>query len=200
MKLSARAWCEVIAAVLIVGGLALGAVNYHRQQMADATATATIKAKQEAEALINQQMATREKQYEAQLASLSQQRKDIASMTPQQIVVRVPQLMPTLPAPITAVTPTSAPPQVGDAIIPQADLKPMAEAAIDAQQCKLDLNKCRQDEGDDQQKLDLVNQQLKASETARKGGTFWNRMKHDGKLIGITAAVGVAAGYAAHHK
>ena len=200
MKLSARAWCEVIAAVLIVGGLALGAVNYHRQQLADATATATIKAKQQAEAQINQQMAEREKQYQAQLATLSQQRQDIAAMTPQQIVVRVPQLMPTLPAPIAAVTPTSAPPQVGDAIIPQADLKPMAEAALDAQQCKLDLNKCQQDEGDDQQKLDLVNQQLKASETARKGGTFWSRMKHDGKIIGITAAVAVAAGYAAHHK
>jgi hypothetical protein len=177
--------------------------------------------------LIAEQQTAAQKQIAAQMATanaeLAKERDDTAqalkdataklgaqraaAVTPDQLTQLIAQftgLKPTIVA-VPSATPGAAPTQI--ATLPASDLSKIADLATACQQCKLDLTAAqgenaslKQTVANDAQQLTAAQKEAKDWETAAKGGNFWSKLKHDSKVIAITALTAGAIGYAAAHR
>jgi len=134
--------------------------------------------------------AERQHDYEAKSAALPK-------MTPQQIVVKLPEYVPQATQPVTVLKPTDAAvtsgqAHVGDAIVPQQDIQPIAQALLDGKKCSADLVSCKESVGTWEGKYQTKSDEASRWETAAKGGSVWSRM---GKTA-LKVAIGVGIGYA----
>jgi hypothetical protein len=196
----------------IAGGIALalilGLYVYEQFQKSVQVKVAEVVAQhdREADAKLDQRMkalesadSQRQKDYEAKSASLQKQ-------TPQQIVVKLPEYVPQAKEPVTIVPPdykfsseggavdtTHLHP--GDAIVPQSDIKPIAQALLDGNKCAGDLAACGVQKDVWKQKYDVKTDEADRWQTAAKGGSIWKRVAKDILKIGV----GVGVGYALPH-
>lgn len=195
----------LVAIVLIA--LALASWREAKNDTAALKATMTTEAKVVVSASAHE--AATDKAADKAVAALETTRKSIR--TPSQAFKALPEAIP-LPVPLLVVPPAQdphggtsqlpAPPvaKAGDAIIPAADLQPLADFGIACQECKTKLDASTKDRADDALKLKAVTGERDAALADLKGGTFWKRVKRNGKMIVIGIAIGAAAGaVAAHH-
>lgn len=144
---------------------------------------------------------------QTQLTQLAQLKAKTVTTT--QIVRELPTVMP-LPAGDPVVHEVTAAqaaetanlpdaPKAGDLVIPAASAKDFFDAQVTCKQNAVQLNACTQVRADDEAIIAQQKNIITADETALKGGTFWHRVWHDAKLIGISAGVGVGVGYAVTH-
>jgi hypothetical protein len=82
--------------------------------------------------------------------------------------------------------------------IPSADLKPLYDYVQDCRECQAQLAAAKQNQLDDAAKLAALTRERAAAVTAAKGGTFWRRARRNAAWFAAGAALGAAAGYAAH--
>lgn len=119
----------------------------------------------------------------AQLAALAKQKQQV--ITVPQVVKALPQAFGPMPQPITV---TQATPSSDVVVtVPQPDAKPLYDAQVECQQCKVALTAC-------QQELMLTQQDRDAAVKAAKGGGFWSRAKAAAKWTVIGAGIGIAIG------
>lgn len=138
---------------------------------------------------------------QATLAAIAQTKKE--TITPAQVIRELPQVI-SLPAPIIQQSQPVVPPATrGDTglpekpspivgVIPQEDFKPLFDRLADCKACDAQVAL-------DKEAIQQVTAERDAAVMAAKGGSFWHRVKHDAKVIGVTLVIGAAVGYAAHH-
>jgi hypothetical protein len=187
-----------IAILLAVGVLAFK--QWEDKQVEVKVATVVAQHDREADAKLDQRMkvlesadSQRQKDYEAKSASLQKQ-------TPQQIVVKLPEYVPQAKEPIGIVMPDSkavsyGEAKAGDAIVPAADIKPIAQALLDGNKCAGDLAACGVQKDVWKQKYDVKTDEAQRWQTAAKGGSIWKRVAKDILKIGV----GVGVGYSLPH-
>ena len=135
-----------------------------------------------------------------QLAAIASQRTIV--VTPQQAAA-VANTLPNLPAQVQVqqvpATPTA--PATQQIVIPQADIPAFQAYKLDCDETSSKLTACslnaasaaviQQGTAD---QLAAMTKERDTWEATAKGGTFWQRFKHDAIQIGITAGVAYAAG------
>lgn len=136
----------------------------------------------------------------SQLAAIASQRTIV--VTPQQAAA-VANTLPNLPAQVQVqqvpATPTA--PATQQIVIPQADIPAFQAYKLSCDESNARLSACTLSaatsaiiqEGTDA-KLSAVTKERDTWKATAKGGTFWQRFKHDAVQIGITAGVAYAAG------
>lgn len=136
-----------------------------------------------------------------QLAIIAAQRQTVP--TPQQVVVDVSKLIPTLPTPlqVQSVPATATTPATEQVVIPKEDIPALHNYKLNCDQGAAELNACKLTTANLEMQLDATKVELQATtkerdtwKVAAKGGTKWTRTKTALKWI----AIGAAAGYAAH--
>jgi hypothetical protein len=189
----------VVAAVLI-----FGAYEWLQEHDARIKAEATV--------------ATAQTQIQADKANAAKVQTDLAARlsdlesarslpaTPQQIVISASKLFPNLAQPLQVVTPpptqqvvNGKPTEVPSAPvvqIPAVDLKTLQDYAINCEENSAKLSACTLTQATTVDELKETTTQRDAYKTALKGGTFWQRFRHDAKIIGITAVVAGGTAYA----
>jgi hypothetical protein len=202
------AWVKFAAAALVLGLLALAGYELVQEHDARVKAEATVAATQKTFDEAQQDAKTVQQNLAARLASLEQQ-KQIPATAPQ-IVVDASKLFPNLPAPLQVVTPpptqqtvngkTVETPSAPVVQVPAVDFQALQAGAIACQEDQARLTACTLTSADTQKELTDTATERDAYKVALKGGTFWQRMKHDGKVIGFTALVAGGLTYAAAKK
>ena len=136
----------------------------------------------------------------SQLTAIANQRTIV--VTPAQAAA-VANTLPNLPAQVQVqqipATPTA--PATQQIVIPQADIPAFQAYKLDCDESSAKLTACslnaasaaviQQGTAD---QLAAVTKERDTWEATAKGGTFWQRFKHDAIQIGISAGVGYAAG------
>ena len=136
----------------------------------------------------------------SQLTAIANQRTIV--VTPAQAAA-VANTLPNLPAQVQVqqipATPTA--PATQQIVIPQADIPAFQAYKLDCDESSAKLTACslnaasaaviQQGTAD---QLAAVTKERNTWEATAKGGTFWQRFKHDAIQIGISAGVGYAAG------
>ena len=188
-----RTYLEIFGGVVIVALLAFIGIDQFHKAVSNAVAQTVAQHDKEAQAKIDATLkdletkdAERQKQYDAKLAALDK-------MTPQQIVQKVPDYV-AVPKPIIVAGPTTQTAQVGDAIVPQEDIKPLAQAILNGKQCSEDLTSCKVQVSQWQDKYNLKSNEAQQWEKAAKGGSWLKRLGSNALKVGI----GVGIGYLAH--
>lgn len=189
----------------VAGGLVLavilGLYGYEQFQKAVGVRVAETVAQHDREAdakldaklkLITDADSQRQKDYEQKTAN-------VQKLTPQQIVVKLPEYVPQATQPVQVLTPQSPIVQSGqahdgDALVPAADIKPIAQALLDGQKCSGDLGSCKTTVQTWQDKYAAKSDEAAQWQKAAKGGSVWKRVGKDILKIGI----GVGVGYALH--
>jgi hypothetical protein len=97
------------------------------------------------------------------------------------------------PAPANATTTPS-----NGAFIPEADLKPLYDFALDCKACQARLTAAQNDLADEKTKTVTLTQERDAAVRAAKGGSPWRRFTRAAKWFFIGAAAGAIAA-TAHH-
>lgn len=185
---------EIAGGAILLALLLLVGYQQYNKAIENAKAEAKAEYDKAADAKIDAALKQRDAEYQKQLAPLLAAQAALQKATPAQIIKEVPVYIPQATAPIT-IAGRDSKPNVGDAIVPQADIKPIAQAVLDGEKCKLDLGKCQSDLGDWQQKYKLQEDETKQWKTAARGGSVWKRA---GK-VALAVGIGVGIGYAAHH-
>ena len=193
---------DIIGAGILLAGLLLAGLAWHNEQVARARLEAELAAGKAAQAeLVKQSQAVAETLKE-RIAALEAVKREV--VTPQQIIKEVPDICPRTFLPITTVTEPAAPgakdqtPVVTGAVVPVEDFRPIFNQLVECQECRAKLEAAGKQQALDGEKLaDMMKQRDEAVRVV-KGGTFWQRFKHDAKVMGISAGVGVAIGYAVH--
>ncbi len=201
-----RAWAIGIGVVL---GLAIVLGGYEWLQEHDARLKAEgVQSSQQAVIATAQKSIDQAKAEQAQTAS--DLKTQLAAIAAQRTIVVTPQqaaatanTLPNLPAqvqvqqvPATATTPASQ-----QIMIPQADIPAFQAYKLDCDESSAKLNACTLNaasvaviqQGTASQ-LAAVTKERDTCEATAKGGTFWQRFKHDAIQIGMTAGVAYAAG------
>jgi hypothetical protein len=80
--------------------------------------------------------------------------------------------------------------------IPAADLKPLYDYVQDCRACQAQLAAAKQDHVDDEAKLAAMTRERDAAITAKKGGSFWRRLRSNAAWFAVGAATATAAGTA----
>lgn len=200
-----------VAALIVVGGIALHEHDAHIKEQAVAQAVVdTAKKDQQVYAQqvsdLAKQMDARDAAYQTQLQLLDKRFQ--AANSPQQVAALVSQLL-ALPKPITVVTPQPTaenPHPTPVAQIPEVDF-PSAKAYVQqCEDCKAQTAKLTADAADRQAQANLAQLQidsLKKENTAlaveAKGGSTWTRTKRALKYIGLGVGIGAAALCASSH-
>lgn len=190
MKL--RTKIEIVGGCVLVALLLLVGFEQYRKAIDNAKAETRAEADKDAAAKIDSSLKARDEQYQQQVKALQYRYEMLAKLTPSQIVQRVPIYIPEAKAPIQIVGPDTQPAKLGDAIVPQEDIKPIATAILDGEQCKLDRAKCQADLTDWTAKEKLQEDQTAQWKRAAKGGSV---LKRAGKVV-LYLGIGAAAGYA----
>ena len=201
-----RAWAIGIGVVL---GLAivLGGYEWLQEHDARLKAESTQVAQQQviatAQKSIDQAKADQAQtasDLKTQLAAIASQRTIV--VTPQQAAA-VANTLPNLPAQVQVqqvpATPTA--PATQQIVIPQADIPAFEAYKLDCDASSAKLTACSLNaasaaviqQGTASQ-LAAVTKERDTWEATAKGGTFWQRFKHDAIQIGVTAGVAYAAG------
>jgi len=201
-----RAWAIGIGVVL---GLAivLGGYEWLQEHDARLKAESTQVAQQQviatAQKSIDQAKADQAQtasDLKTQLAAIASQRTIV--VTPQQAAA-VANTLPNLPAQVQVqqvpATPTA--PATQQIVIPQADIPAFQAYKLDCDASSAKLTACSLNaasaaviqQGTASQ-LAAVTKERDTWEATAKGGTFWQRFKHDAIQIGVTAGVAYAAG------
>lgn len=139
----------------------------------------------------------------AQQTIAALQKSAAAAQTPAQIIKWLPAQLPkSIPQPVIIHEEPKTlenPAPNFQATIPQADLVPLKNLALDAQTCAAALPVAQQNLSSCKAQLKLAGEQLSAAEKERdayeqalKGGTFWQRTKSGAKKIAIGVGLGVA--------
>jgi hypothetical protein len=199
VTLRAKLEAAGIVALVILGIL----FAYEQYQKAVSTAVATQLAERFKQAQgefdaklkeVDKRDSDRQKEYEQKSASLQK-------LTPQQIVVKLPEYVPQAAQPVQVLTPQSPIVQSGqakegDALVPAADIKPIAQALLDGNNCLKSLPLCQEKVDSWTKKFNLKQNEAGEWEQAAKGGSVWKRVAKDVVKIGI----GVGVGYALPHR
>ena len=201
-----RAWAIGIGVVL---GLAivLGGYEWLQEHDARLKAESTQVAQQQviatAQKSIDQAKADQAQtasDLKTQLAAIASQRTIV--VTPQQAAA-VANTLPNLPAQVQVqqvpATPTA--PATQQIVIPQADIPAFQAYKLDCDASSAKLTACSLNaasaaviqQGTASQ-LAAVTKERDTWEATAKGGTFWQRFRHDAIQIGVTAGVAYAAG------
>jgi len=201
-----RAWAIGIGVVL---GLAivLGGYEWLQEHDARLKAESTQVAQQQviatAQKSIDQAKADQAQtasDLKTQLAAIASQRTIV--VTPQQAAA-VANTLPNLPAHVQVqqipATPTA--PASQQIVIPQADIPAFQAYKLDCDESSAKLTACSLNaasaaviqQGTTNQ-LAAVTKERDTWEATAKGGTFWQRFRHDAIQIGVTAGVAYAAG------
>lgn len=208
-----RTWIEIAAVILAI---VLGVYAWHTwlaEHDARIRAEEQVKAAQANFTQASTQIVDLQKkaadvqaQASSQVAAIAKAAE--AASTAPQIVKWLPSQVP-LPQPIALQTPPAtaqnpSPPQI--AAIPAADLPEMKDFIVQAKQCAVELPAAQAGLTSCQAQAKLAAQQLADVEKERdayklelKGGTFWHRVKHDAKVLGTGALLGLAAACATGH-
>ena len=208
----------VLVVVLIVGGLAIyDAVGEHVARLAaEAQAAADQKIADAARAsnttleTANQQLAAAKQKSDElasqALAQISQQRS--AATTPEQMASLIHSFSGQTPV-ITQQPATATSPSIPLATLP---LPALTDYEAACQKCSVSLKAANSDvasltTSNQNLQKEMQNAQTEIAEaqkeaasykTALKGGTFWQKFKHDSKVVVISVAAGAAIGYVAH--
>lgn len=187
----------------IAGGVALfillALYGYEQYQKAVDVQVATVIAQhdREADAKLDAKLKQLTQTDEARQRTYEQQSSTLQKSTPQQIVVKLPEYVPQATQPVQ-VLPASSPivqsgqAHEGDALVPAADIKPIAQALLDGNKCAGDLASCKVTQQTWEEKYAAKKDEADRWQTAAKGGSIWKRMGKD--LIKISIGVGI--GYA----
>jgi len=146
------------------------------------------------------------------LAQIAAQKQSPA--TPTQILKDLPVAL-SLPAPITMLSaspeparttsagsagastlpsnPSPKPPQVADAVLPAADLKPLYDFALDCKACQAKLAASQSDLTDEKTKSAALTKERDAAVRAAKGGSALRRIARAAKWFALGAAAGAVA-------
>lgn len=194
-----------IAAVVVLALAFRSWLSEHDARInAESTVTAQSQIIEDAQAKISAA-----KQSEAQNQSnLAEQLKAIAAqrtviVTPQQAAQAIPAIIPNLPQPVEVqsvpATPTAPPTQ--NLVIPQADIPAFQSYKLDCDQKGVELSACKLTTDNTRVQLAATADQLKATEIERDAfkkaahGTFWSRLGHSAKCIGLSGLGGAAGAY-----
>ena len=201
-----RAWAIGIGVVL---GLAivLGGYEWLQEHDARLKAESVQSAQQQVIATVQKSIdqakadqAQTASDLKTQLAAIASQRTIV--VTPQQAAA-VANTLPNLPAQVQVqqvpATPTA--PATQQIVIPQADIPAFQAYKLDCDASSAKLTACSLNaasaaviqQGTTNQ-LAAVTKERDTWEATAKGGTFWQRFKHDAIQIGVTAGVAYAAG------
>jgi len=201
-----RAWAIGIGVVL---GLAIVLGGYEWLQdhdarlKAESTQTAQQQVIATAQKSIEQAKADEEQtvsSLQAQLAAIASQRTVV--VTPPQAAA-VANTLPNLPAQVQVqqipATPTA--PATQQIVIPQADIPAFQAYKLDCDASSAKLTACSLNAASaaviqqaTTNQLAAVTKERDTWEATAKGGTFWQRFRHDAIQIGVTAGVAYAAG------
>jgi hypothetical protein len=201
-----RAWAIGIGVVL---GLAivLGGYEWLQEHDARLKAESTQVAQQQviatAQKSIDQAKADQAQtasDLKTQLAAIASQRTIV--VTPQQAAA-VANTLPNLPAHVQVqqvpATPTA--PASQQIVIPQADIPAFQAYKLDCDESSAKLTACSLNAASaaviqqaTTNQLAAVTKERDTWEATAKGGTFWQRFRHDAIQIGVTAGVAYAAG------
>jgi hypothetical protein len=172
------------------------------QQMADVRVAMIIaQHDREADAKLDSKLKDLKESDEARQRDYDLRSAQLPKLTPQQIVVKLPEYVPAATSPIRVITPEEAqklrgvvnsPLEGGDAIVPQQDIKPIAQALLDGQKCSADFASCKESVGTWQAKYETKSDEAARWQTAAKGGSVWKRMGKTALKVGIGIAVGYA--------
>jgi len=201
-----RAWAIGIGVVL---GLAivLGGYEWLQEHDARLKAESVQSAQQQVIATVQKSIdqakadqAQTASDLKTQLAAIASQRTIV--VTPQQAAA-VANTLPNLPAQVQVqqvpATPTA--PATQQIVIPQADIPAFQAYKLDCDASSAKLTACSLNaasaaviqQGTASQ-LAAVTKERDTWEATAKGGTFWQRFRHDAIQIGVTAGVAYAAG------
>jgi hypothetical protein len=205
--LSLRAKIEIGAAALALVLCILGFGSWIEQHDARVKAEQLAKVQQttidgDAKQIVGIQDA--EKQRDAETAAhLTSLETSVAKLkTPQQIAAWVPKQLPGLEN-VKITTPPATPQNPNPAAIatiPDTDLPKLRDTIEQCEECTIKLATAQADSTAKDSLLKLAGERLSAAEKQRddykqamKGGTFLQRVKHNGKLLAIGAVIGAAA-------
>ena len=201
-----RAWAIGIGVVL---GLAivLGGYEWLQEHDARLKAESVQSAQQQVIATVQKSIdqakadqAQTASDLKTQLAAIASQRTIV--VTPQQAAA-VANTLPNLPAQVQVqqvpATPTA--PATQQIVIPQADIPAFQAYKLDCDASSAKLTACSLNAASaaviqqaTTNQLAAVTKERDTWEATAKGGTFWQRFRHDAIQIGVTAGVAYAAG------
>lgn len=193
-----RTRIEIVAGIVVVFLAVLFAVQWHQQEIRVAVAQSKSQGYEEAEAKLAGQV----KDLDAHLSKIQeageQQQAAIQRMTIPQIVVKTPQYVPQATAPMKVLDANSAAvkggeAKAGDVIVPQENVRPIAEKVADDQICNEKLRVCTQKTTAINDELVLATRNVQQWKDAAKGGTRKQRFMKSLKVIACATA-GAAAG------
>jgi hypothetical protein len=183
--------------VLILGLLALK--QWNDKQVEVRVAEVVAQHDRETDAKLDAKLKQLDQADSARQRTYDQQNSALQKSTPQQIVVKLPEYVPQATAPVQVLPATSPIVQsgqahAGDALVPAADIKPIAQALLDGNKCAGDLASCKVTQQTWEEKYAAKNDEAQRWQTAAKGGSIWKRL---GKDV-LKLAIGVGVGYALH--
>jgi hypothetical protein len=206
-----KAWAIGIGVVLALA-IALGSYEWLHERHARLKAQTQTAAQQKTIDQAKTDAQAEEAELVAHLAALEADRQQPA--TAQRIVAETSKLIPNLPQPITiqaapqtaaatGAAQSTAPaladaPQAQQLVVPAADFKSIQNAEIDCEENAAKLDACTRTAADTATELKATTAQRDEWERTAKSGSWWQRTVTAAKWIGIGAAVGAGAGYAAH--
>lgn len=210
MTISARAKAEIFAIVIAIAIGGYGSRTWLAEHDARIRAESQVQAAQKS---FDAAAAELKQSQQAQAAKDAETRTTIEKLaaaaaeqkTPQQIAKWIPTQLGSLPAPIkTTPAPASSPAAPVVYEVPQVDLDFLKNDIAKCQQQAVALAGAQADVTSCQVQQKILNGQIGDLEKQRdglqaelKGGTFWQRVKHDAKILGVGAAIGAAAALAA---
>jgi hypothetical protein len=172
-------WHFHIFYLVIILMLCFGGHEFIQEHDARMAAENQIKISQVTITDLQQQIVARDKQATAAQKVIVKVIHDV--QTPAQAVSALPAVVTEpLPAPVTSNT-------SGDMIIPAADVVQIFDQLGDDKLCRSELVTASADLADTQA---IVVQQTTEIKALKKKPSFWKRVKHDAKLIGIGTAIG----------
>jgi hypothetical protein len=172
---------------------------------AQAELTADLKTAQQSLAEATRRQASRDAALQKLIAALESKKSSVK--TPAQIVKDLPGELP-LPTAIAMETGACVDPKshsqngcgtgaVPDAVLPNADLKPLYDFAVNCQECQAKLTAAQADLKDEQAKTVAMGKERDSALQAAKGGSVWRRVGRAAKWFAIGAAAGAVAARAA---
>jgi hypothetical protein len=187
---------EVIGLLVIIAFVLTGVFQWHRNTIAEAQA----KTLHEQQEKYDQDMKQRDKDQKDRDSEYAKRIASITSMTPQQIVLKVPDYISKAPEPMKVLDSNSAAvkageAKVGDVVVPKADVAPVAEKIVEGKKCSEDLISCKSDIADWTGKFKTKEKESDDWKRAAKGGSLLHRVWTTTWKIGI----GVGIGYAIKH-
>lgn len=162
--------------------------------------------KQQGDVIATLQKSIDQRDAEAKAKNAAIDRQVASAATPAQIASLIQQYV-GMQKPITVNIPTPAPsadgkpsPALPDApstlLLNQDQAKQLLDFTASCKKCQNDLAKAEGDSADKDKQITAVKAERDAAVIVAKGGTKWQRVKRAGKWV----LVGIAIGFAIHHK